>query len=232
MSSSRFTWVNKILFVILMLPCFLYSSAQSAYELDHHMEIGFGGGVLNYTGDLAPKISYKNMAPGIQAFYRHNHKKEVSVFRINVLFGQIKGSNQLIIPNVAVFDSSFSRTALELAAIYEYNFFNYRDIKETFFMSPYLFGGIATSVFFGSENNAIISIPFGVGIKYKLTRNWNLGLEYGARKTFYDRIDMINEDNLLSRSTPSDWYYFLGLNISYTFYQQRCPECSPKDVNR
>ena len=75
------------------------------------MEIGFGVGALNYTGDLAPKYLYKNFAPGFQAFYRHNHKKEVSVFRFNFLIGQIKGSNTLAVPNFGIIDSSFSRTS-------------------------------------------------------------------------------------------------------------------------
>ncbi len=224
--------MNRIYFLIAILITSTTSFAQSAYELDHHMEVGFGLGGLNYTGDLAPEFTYKNFSPGFQAFYRHNHKKEVSVFRLNLLIGKVKGSNSFAVPDLGIIDSSFSRTIMEIAAIYEYNFFNYRDIKENFFMSPYLFGGIATTVLFGDENHATITIPFGVGLKYKLSSNWNLGLEYGIRKTFYDRIDMINEDQLLSSSTPADWYYFLGLNLSYTFYQQKCPECSPKDVRR
>lgn len=224
--------MNRTLTFILLIAGSFTTYAQSAYELDHHMEIGFGVGALNYTGDLAPTLSYNNSTPALQAFYRHNHKKEVSVFRINLLIGQLKGSNTFVTPDLGIIDSSFSRSVLELAAIYEYNFFNYRDIKETYFMSPYLFGGLATTMLFGNENHATITIPFGLGIKYKLSTNWNLGLEYGARKTFYDRIDMISEDRQLSSSSPNDWYYLLGLNLSYTFYQQKCPECTPKVTRR
>lgn len=221
--------MNLIYTFILILTVSFSSLAQSAYELDHHMEIGFGAGVYNYTGDLAQKIRYNNLGPGVQFFYRHNDRKEVSVYRINMLVGQIKGNNTLVVPNEPLQTLSFSETNIEIAALYEYNFFNYRDIKNVYFMSPYLFGGVALSIFMGNGVTPAFTIPFGVGVKYKLSDNWNLGMEYGARKTFTDNIDSVNDDQYYSSSTPSDWYYFLGLNLSYTFYQQRCPECSPKD---
>ena len=34
-----------------------------------------------------------------------------------------------------------------------------------------------------------ISVPFGLGVRYKLDRNWDLNLEIGWRKTFTDYID-------------------------------------------
>ena len=34
-----------------------------------------------------------------------------------------------------------------------------------------------------------ISIPFGLGVRYKLDRNWDLSLEVGWRKTFTDYLD-------------------------------------------
>jgi len=35
-------------------------------------------------------------------------------------------------------------------------------------------------------------IPFGIGFKYGLNRRWNVGLEFGARKTFTDYIDDVS----------------------------------------
>ncbi len=34
-----------------------------------------------------------------------------------------------------------------------------------------------------------VVIPFGVGFKYAISREWSLGLEYGIRKTFSDYLD-------------------------------------------
>lgn len=37
-----------------------------------------------------------------------------------------------------------------------------------------------------------LAIPFGGGLKFKMNRNWTLGLEYGVRKTFTDYIDDVS----------------------------------------
>lgn len=37
-----------------------------------------------------------------------------------------------------------------------------------------------------------LAIPFGGGLKFKMNRNWTLGLEYGVRKTFTDYLDDVS----------------------------------------
>ncbi|MEZ5059160.1 MAG: hypothetical protein R2879_19155 [Saprospiraceae bacterium] len=80
---------------------------------------------------------------------------------------------------------------------------------------PYLFVGIAASSFnpkakynnewvalqpLGTEGQGIggndspyskvaFAIPFGIGFKYAFNDLWNIGLEFGARKTFTDYLD-------------------------------------------
>lgn len=208
---------------------YLFSFGQSQ-ELDKHAELGFGIGVFNYTGDLAQTTNYSQLTPGGQLFYRHNHSDQVSVFRFNLLIGSIKADEASIDGALQQYRKlKFSRGIAELGLIYEYDFFNYRDYKNMYYMSPYLFGGLATTVLWGDQSTTILTIPFGAGLKYKLGDNLNLGLEYGARKTFSDKLDLQNEsDEALSSSTPTDWYYFLGLNLSYTFYKQICPSGNPK----
>lgn len=225
MSFSR---AMKSLFI---LPLLLVGISLQAQEIDHHMELGMGAGVFNYTGDLAPKYNQSFYSPGVQFFYRHNHKQEVSVFRANILIGTIKAHEDAFddpLPNSPDRQLSFSTGLTEFGMIYEYNFFNFRDLSGRFYMSPYLFGGLAASVLWGNQASTFLSIPFGAGVKYKMTDNWNLGLEYGVRKTFTDKLDgILLSDEELSSSTTSDWYYFLGLNLSYTFYKQICPSNSP-----
>ena len=38
-----------------------------------------------------------------------------------------------------------------------------------------------------------ISIPYGVGFKYSISRRWSIGLEFGPRKTFTDYIDDVSK---------------------------------------
>ena len=86
-------------------------------------------------------------------------------------------------------------------------------------------------------------IPFGGGLKFLLTNQLNLGLELGFRPTTSDELDQLSSmvPALPRYETPSgpdpkvlpqslnfgnpnskDWYYFLGLNISYTLTKARC----------
>ncbi|MGD1847646.1 MAG: DUF6089 family protein [Salibacteraceae bacterium] len=44
----------------------------------------------------------------------------------------------------------------------------------------------------GKYSRISFAIPFGLGCKYVLDRNWSIGLEYGLRKTFTDYIDDVS----------------------------------------
>lgn len=87
-------------------------------------------------------------------------------------------------------------------------------------------------------------IPFGLGVKYKLKDRLFLAMEFGFRATFTDNLDRIAENDIfLSRfiedpdtgdqilnpqafnfgnSNDKDWYYFLGISLSYSFHQVKC----------
>ena len=86
-------------------------------------------------------------------------------------------------------------------------------------------------------------IPFGGGIKYLLTDQLTLGMELGFRPTTSDALDQLDStlpalpryDTPLGPGTKAlpqslnfgnpntkDWYYFLGLTLSYTITKARC----------
>jgi hypothetical protein len=68
------------------------------------------------------------------------------------------------------------------------------------------------------------SIPAGAGLKYALSEHLNLGLEVGVRKAFTDQLDHLgDQDPLLVNPHDQDWYYYSGVNLSYTFYKIPCP---------
>jgi hypothetical protein len=96
----------------------------------------------------------------------------------------------------------------------------------------------------GSYTVNTVILPFGAGIKYKLKDRILLSLEGGAKATFTDNLDKIGNEmayfprfrtdpgtgnqvldpNSINFGNPSDrdWYYFLGLTISYSFHQIKC----------
>ena len=47
--------------------------AIKAQEIDHHMEFGVMGGVMNYTGDLYNGANVRFKGPAFGAFYRNNY---------------------------------------------------------------------------------------------------------------------------------------------------------------
>jgi len=73
-------------------------------------------------------------------------------------------------------------------------------------------------------------IPYGIGFKYGLNRRLNIGLEFGARKTFTDYIDDVSTtyfDNQMIREAKGDVAAYLADPSDHTYpnqtaaYQQR-----------
>ncbi|KEO73417.1 type IX secretion system protein PorG [Anditalea andensis] len=88
-------------------------------------------------------------------------------------------------------------------------------------------------------------IPIGAGVKYKLRDRLFMTVEAGIRATFTDYLDKIEHNTVyLERFIPDpdnpgmnmvnpaglnygsrddkDWYYFLGVTLSYSFHQVKC----------
>ena len=87
-------------------------------------------------------------------------------------------------------------------------------------------------------------IPFGLGVKYKLKDRVLVSFEGGARATFSDAFDKIGNESVyyprfisdpvtggqavnptginFGNNSDRDWYYFLGITISYSFHQVKC----------
>ncbi len=87
-------------------------------------------------------------------------------------------------------------------------------------------------------------IPFGGGVKYRLNERWTLAAELGFRPTMTDYLDKIDSSlPAVPRNAPppdpntgqipphginfgnpytKDWYYFMGVTISYTIANVKC----------
>lgn len=211
---------------LLLLNGFCYSQQN---------EVGFGLGAFNYTGDIARNLQSGNISPGATIFYRRNLNDAISI-RGSLTGGIVKGDDT---PSFDVLgqrrDASFSRGLLEISPVVEYHFLDHRENINILNWTPYFFAGIGAT-FFGQKatenpnySNPQLVLPFGVGFKYILDRQWSLGLEAGIRKTFFDYLDNVSEGDLAVKNFnfgnrhDDDWYYFLGLSLSYTFYTIPCP---------
>lgn len=221
------------MYLWLGISVFMLGLSEACYGQKN--EIGFGGGALNYTGDLARKLYAGNLGPGGTIFYRRNINDAVSI-RGGLTFGILNGDDSPAFDTFAgQRNGSFTRSVVELAPVVEYHFLDYRENINILRWTPYFFigGGVA---FFGQtgENvteysNVQLVLPFGLGFKYVFDHKWQVGLEAGVRKTFFDYLDDVSSEDLVNKNYSygnrhdQDWYYFLGLTVSYTFYTIPCP---------
>lgn len=237
---------NRKLHLALPVLCILMFFGIKTFG--QRQEFGFGVGALTYQGELSPMFSYKTAQPAIQLFYRHNFSP-AAVLRTNLLLGML-AANPSTSEN-PVFQqltpSSFSTPIAEFSMIGEFNFLDFRRTVKPDLFSPYLFGGVGAFYFQPTPENdkeafAIQPvIPFGVGCKFAIGRNWNLNVEAGARKTFTKLLDgradqlpnstyltpggqVVNNPSVQRGYTQEqDWYLFVGFNLSYTIFVIPCP---------
>ena len=222
-----------LLFVLVrsVLALLLTASVGVAQKI----EIGASVGGLNYKGDLAPALNPRFFQPAGSLFFRYNASRSVT-FRAEMLMGSITGNDAYSKdPFQKVRNLSFRTKLSEASLVTEYNFLNYQDRRFAVNWTPYVFAGIGYFRFKPDQRASNYptkgwAIPFGVGVKYQINRPWNIGLEFGTRKTFTDYLDNQGgpaiSTNKIDQGDPStkDMYYYLGFSVSYTFYRITCPE--------
>ncbi len=220
-------------FRLLMLSIgLIHFFGSSAFA--QKVEFGAGIGAFNYKGDIAPDLNLRFMKPAGSLFFRYNPNSALSLRA--ELAGGIIGAKDAVSkdPFQQARNMSFKTTIFEGSVAAEYNFLDYKDRRFAVNWTPYVFGGIGYNAFkpniqTGDYKTSGVILPYGVGIKYQIRRPWNIGIEYGARKTFTDYLDNLGGDpstvNKLDQGNPStkDSYHYLRLSVTYTIYRIFCP---------
>jgi len=209
------------------------------------------------------------------AFLKYNINNFVAV-RLGGNYGKLSADDaKSNIESRRIRNLSFESKLIEGSLIAEFNIFGYQPYNLARPFSPYIFAGVAFFNFkpkadlggdtfelqpLGTEGQGLaefpdrkfyqltqFSIPLGVGVKYALTDQLNIGLEIGVRKTFTDYIDDVSSNSyvdevllaenrgpetvalanrsggLLSanarRGNPDndDFYLISGITVSYNF---------------
>jgi hypothetical protein len=127
-------------------------------------------------------------------------------------------------------NASFNASFTEASAVFEFNFLPYYTNKKEKGFSPYLYGGIGYLAFVSAANNKgnYFSVPFGMGVKYTISKRIGTGVEWGMRKLFNDHLDGLTNaggDAMKSFINNNDWYSFAGFFISFRLYDDSgdCP---------
>lgn len=192
----------------------------ATFSQSQNIELGISGGLSGYFGDLdSPSLTrnLQNMKPTGGVFIRDNFNSRLSL-RGSLMIGKFTGADSLSNrPWQQDRNLSFTSNFVEVAALFDFNFFKF-DMIEGKRFTPYITGGIA---YFhhnpkaeydgntyelqplGTEGQGspgfpeqyslnLVTFPLGGGLKYKLSETITLQGEWLSRFTFNDYLDDVS----------------------------------------
>lgn len=190
----------------------LYSGLKA-----QNTDLGIMAGAANYLGEIAPDLAF-NETKWCGGVFVRNKLSKYFALRHNLILGRISGHDANFEFN-QLRNLSFRSNVLEVSSIVEFNFLPFgteRQKKERTF-TTYVFAGIGFFKFnpksqfgnkwvelksLGTEGQGLnggkgyslvnISIPFGMGVKYNLSKKWFIGWELGFRRTYTDYLDDVS----------------------------------------
>ncbi|WP_406823658.1 DUF6089 family protein [Pedobacter sp. KACC 23697] len=264
---------GKQLFIIaLLIFCAQVVHAQRTVVGDPSWEVGMMAGGAGYMGDLNQNNPLQISGLSGGAYVKRNFNQYVGI-RLNYTYGQIRaddassGNEQFRERNLR-----FKTTLNEFSGLVDFNFFNFNLGGGTRQFTPYLFTGVGLLVFKptvdvygekyrldrlateGQDNsykNAVLTIPYGLGLRYNYKDTWSVFTELGYRTPLTDYIDDVSGryptnpvlvksgDSWVNLSDPSanqigapgtqrgdfrkrDTYLFVSIGISFTFVSSKC----------
>jgi len=211
--------MKKILIILTVITIALPAFSQRSADY------GVTVGAVTFLGDSINGLL--KPGPAAQVFYRYNFNPRQAV-RANIMGGYL---------------TPLKAPVGELGATYEFNFFPYSTFRSRHIdYTPYIAAGAAFSFVLNqvaldntTQNfHPFFSIPFSAGFKINVANQIGLEIEYGFRKTFYDKFDGRYEV-MTPGDSPSavdhswlhdnDWYSFLGVSVTWKMYNKLagCP---------
>ena len=257
----------RLSLIALFFTVFLFSG--SAQDL----EVGVYGGGSYYLGDLNPSNHFQGtqIAYGVVARYNFNTRWAV---KLSGYRGKVKGNSadSWFLPYREI---QFESPITDISAVAEFNFLPYFTGSKRNYITPYVYAGIGLFFFkpsaegtdlqpLGTEGQQIgyegrkpysqvsFSIPFGLGVKFSVSRRIGLAAFWELHKTFTDYVDDVSKTYYLNGeaidrndtqqylSDPSlnhepgmqrgnsqnqDWYSFSGITITYKFALDANKKC-------
>lgn len=230
--------IHLIIRLAVVITALFPLSERAEAQEDYRFEIGGGLGMTGYLGDACTSNLYANPGWDLEAAFRYLQSPRIA-FKTQAFVGSLRGNTAKLTDYLPAPESrnyKFSTTFFQLAEMFEFNFVNfgmgesYRHLKR---LSPYITGGLGLSIWTTSGyTGAAFTIPFGVGVKYKLQERLNLGVEFLMAKAFNDRLDgpVLADPHGIKSSflKNTDWYSTLSVTLTYEF-SKRCAVCNYKD---
>lgn len=198
--------LNKII-VCIAAFCILFKAADAQTT-----EVGINAGASGYMGDLNPKNPFDVSGVAFGAFVKRNLDPYWAI-GIHYNHGKIKDNDAT--SSDGSFNArnlNFSTPLNELSLQVDFNFLEYFAGGGTKNFSPYIFAGIGgvlfnpRAVYQGQEyelryyqtegksyKNYAVSIPFGVGMKARISDHFAVFTQIGYRTAHTDYLDDVGD---------------------------------------
>ena len=201
--------MKRTLFLMLLLPVFAFGQ--------NRMHITLTGGFSNYYGDLQGKPLTLDQAHGaFGAGVKYDITNHFSV-RGGILYGKISADDKKnkaslqprnlnfhskllegsVLAEYALFDlqeKQFTPYAFAGVAVYHFNPYTFDSTGAKFYLKPLSTEGQGLSQYPDRKPYALtqFSIPFGAGIRLRVSEKVTIAYEFSLRKTFTDYLDDVS----------------------------------------
>lgn len=213
----------RLFFLCVISLCWGTSTAQVLTKDEYKAEIGLTGGGSYYLGD-ANKTLFNNMELAYGGFFRYilnpRFALKAELLRTSVL-------------SPGLFDNSIYIGDITA----EFNFFDLdrnsnKRFTKTF--SPYIFTGVGgMTAVYDNQRFPVISLPFGIGMKVKLAKRWNLNAQWTTRLALWsDNLEGFDPDVDTSFNNPNglngsnlfnnDLLSTITVGVSYDIWKKEC----------
>lgn len=200
-------------------------------------EIGVLAGGSNYVGDVGNEYFINPNKLYVGGIFKRNANKRFSL-RGTYTYTEISSNDANSINDIRKErDYKFSNHIHELSGGIEFNFWKF-DIEDVDYRhTPYLLFEFAIlrhkiidAVSVDRDNytystRTAYAIPFGGGYKFRLFRDFVMGIELRGRYALTDAIDFNNKNTPKLRfgnPNSNDWYFFSGIQLTYVFGRPPC----------
>ena len=228
--------MNQILkqYKILILGIvFLFLHVTYMHAAYNH-ELGLSGGTTFYLGDANHSTPFQRPGWSAGMFYRYNIDTRWAV-KASVRYAVAQGDTRdfgYTFPNGQAY-AEFQRGFVDANATVEFNFFDIGEskyYKARYKATPYIVLGVGLTTYadlYSGGNAYKVSIPFGIGGKWRINRRWTLGLEWTIHKLFIDNFDVTNANNKVLENPyqvpnigffDTDFYSIANLYISFNLF--------------
>lgn len=211
----------KKLYIVGFLTILSTSSTLAQFENVLDGEIGVLAGVSQYFGDLNPDFHFNTPKPAVGLFFRKQFGNYVAA-RVGGMYTQVGYSDVYNTQNVYDHrrNLSFNSDIWELTLQGDFNFFKFIPGEARYRYTPYVTFGVGIFSYdpyayyqgqkvylrpLGTEgqgsaaypgrqpySSMAFCIPFGVGFKYNMNPNINIGFEITYRFTTTDYLDDVS----------------------------------------